>query len=172
MAGSAFADFETWTNKDGKSVQLDLIKVTVDVLDGHAGSPFYYLNILQKHHYDWLAAGLLSWLLFPIPWSRIRDRIRTWRPGSMSHTAVVLAAWVGVCAVIPSAMQTKLPWYLNPLYPAVALAVGWSLSRSLSRPALHLRRGRRRALYAIVVVALGVAEGKFLKDCCSPRRTG
>ena len=28
MAGSAFAGFETWTNKDGKSVQLDLIKVT------------------------------------------------------------------------------------------------------------------------------------------------
>jgi hypothetical protein len=58
-------------------------------------------------------------------------------------------------------MRTKLPWYLNPLYPAFALGAGWILARGLSQygGSAPLRRG----LATVAVAgALCVAEGKLV----------
>ena len=38
---------------------------------------------------------------------------------------MLMAAWAGICFLIPTIMRTKLSWYLNPFYPPFALGVAW-----------------------------------------------
>ena len=140
-----------------RMLRNDLIGITTRPMDGHAGSVFFYLHVLQKDHYDWLLAATVACLLFPaLP--RIRTRLRAWRH---NRTAIVLAAWATVSLVIPTLMQTKLAWYLNPFYPVFALAVAASLVHGLSRAAAA-PPARRLILGGAIVVALVVAEGKLL----------
>jgi hypothetical protein len=79
---------------------------------------------------------------------------------------------------VPTLMQTKLPWYLNPFYPMFALGVGWLLGRVSHTASIPDRSGstcstvqrrwalspvqRRSTMAAVVVGALGVAEGKLI----------
>jgi 4-amino-4-deoxy-L-arabinose transferase-like glycosyltransferase len=135
----------------------DLVKISTEVLEGHAGTALFYLNVLQKNQYDWLLAAAAVYVLYPVPWSRVRALTRR----NVSDTTLVLGVWAVVCFLIPTAMRTKLPWYLNPLYPAFALGVGWILARGLSQygGSASLRRGLATAA---VAGALCVAEGKLV----------
>jgi 4-amino-4-deoxy-L-arabinose transferase-like glycosyltransferase len=134
----------------------DLIRLTTQVLEGHAGTPLFYLNVLQKNQYEWLAAGLLTMAFVPAVRARLRQALH--RPGD---TGLVLLAWAGVCLLVPTVLQTKLPWYLNPFYPAFAVGVGWILATGLSeyglRPAV-----RGRMVTALAILAFAVAESKLI----------
>ena len=78
--------------------------------------------------------------------------MREWR---RSHDALVIAVWVLVCFTIPTVMQTKLAWYINPLYPAFALGVGAAIARAFRRSSAS--PGKRRALAArAYLVSLGI----------------
>ena len=57
-----------------RMVNYDFLARSFTVIEGHPGTPLYYLNILQKHHYDWLLAGGAALMLFPMPWRQLRDR--------------------------------------------------------------------------------------------------
>src|SRR5262245_1568443 len=129
--GSAFFD-AMWRN--------DLVKISTEVLEGHAGTALFYLNVLQKNQYDWLLAAAVVYALYPVPWSRVRALATT---RALDDTTLVLSVWAVVCFLIPTLMRTKLPWYLNPLYPAFALGAGWILARGLSQygGSTPLRRG-------------------------------
>lgn len=43
-----------------RMIMFDFVGRTAMALEGHRGGPFYYLNILQKHHYDWLLAAAVT----------------------------------------------------------------------------------------------------------------
>jgi len=135
----------------------DLLRISTEVLEGHAGTVLFYLNILQKNQYDWLVAAAVVYALYPVPWSRVRALASR----GVDDTTLVLGVWAVVCFLIPTAMQTKLPWYLNPLYPPFALGTGWILARGLSQygGSAPLRRGLATA---VIVGALCVAEGKLV----------
>ena len=142
-------------------INYDFVARSFTVIEEHPGTPLYYLNILQKHQYDWLLAGAVALVLFPISRQRLRARLMPLWYGA-DGTGVLLGSWAGVTFLIPTAMRTKLPWYLNPFYPVFALAIAWILVRAVSQDR-HGSSGRRQALLAIVIVtALGVAEGKIL----------
>lgn len=144
-----------------KLFNYDFVARSLTVIEEHPGGPFYYLNILQKDQYDWLLAGVVALLLFPIPWQRLRDRLMPlWRGDD--GLGVLLGSWASITFLIPTVMATKLPWYLNAFYPVFALAVAWILVRGLSQD-WRGSSGRRQAVLGIVIVtALGVAEGKLL----------
>lgn len=136
----------------------DLIGVTTTVLDGQRGSPLFYVNIVQKHQYDWLAAAALAFALYPVARRAVWQRLAFWRGGDR---ATILGAWSVITLVVPTLMRTKLPWYINPFYPVFALAVATILDGAWVRAQGSSRR-RRHILIVAVVVALGVAEGKLL----------
>lgn len=139
----------------------DFVARSVGPLEEHPGGPLYYLNILQKHHYEWLVAGIVALLLFPVPWRRVRARLANWRDGD--GLKLLLAAWAGVTLVIPTLMQTKVPWYLNPFYPVFAVGLALILARGFSAAAsAPWPRWRLAAHSAVFVLMLGVAEGKLL----------
>lgn len=137
----------------------DFIALSTTALDGHRGSPLFYLNQLQKHHYDWLIAAVAVAILFrPPSWRLFASRLAFWR--SPDERIRVVGWWVAIGLIVPSLMQTKLAWYLNPMYPMFALGVGAALAYGFSRtgfPAHH-----RAMLVAMVVMASVVAQSKLI----------
>jgi len=105
----------------------DFVARSATPLEGHTGSLLYYPNNLQKDHYVWLIAAVVAIVLFPLS----RDRFR--RLGSElsgnAYAQTIAGAWVGVTVLIPTMMQTKVAWYLNPFYPIFALMVGRILAQ-------------------------------------------
>ncbi len=93
-------------------------------LEGHGGSGVFYYPIA-------IAVGFVPWSMFLGPvligWVKRIWRDDPWRVGYM-----LLACWFGVYVVVFSIAGTKLPNYVVPAYPALALATGCYL--------YHLRR--------------------------------
>ena len=83
-------------------------------VDNNSGPPWYYLLEILK--YGW------PWLLFLPQAYRL-----TWEHRNMSWAKLVLA-WSSIYLVAISIVETKLPWYILPLYPAIALASGAALT--------------------------------------------
>jgi 4-amino-4-deoxy-L-arabinose transferase-like glycosyltransferase len=79
-------------------------------VEDHQGYPWYYLLELLKYSWPWL----LFW-----PWGLAR----IWQERDLSW-AKLLGLWTGGYLLAISVMGTKLPWYIFPLYPAIALTIG------------------------------------------------
>ncbi|MBD2560137.1 MULTISPECIES: ArnT family glycosyltransferase [Nostoc] len=83
-------------------------------VEGHTGPPWYYLIELIKYSSPWL-------LFLPesiyLAWKKRRT---TWGSLIIIGTIIYL--------VTISLMRTKLPWYIMPVYPFLALAIGAKLS--------------------------------------------
>ena len=109
----------------GPMFHYDFVARSATALEGHTGTLLYYPNNLQKDHYAWLLAVAVAVFLLPLSRERFR---RMW--GELSgnpHAQAIGGAWLGVTVLIPTMMQTKLAWYLNPFYPLFALLVGRTL---------------------------------------------
>ncbi|MDB9527685.1 glycosyltransferase family 39 protein [Oscillatoria sp. CS-180] len=101
-------------------------------VDNHQGPPWYYLLELLKYSWPWLIfwpVGLrLTW----------KSRHQSW--------AKLLLVWTVVYLTAISIMGTKLPWYLFPIYPAIALTAGialsaaWNMYRHWNGRGLSLKR--------------------------------
>ncbi|MEL7036561.1 MAG: glycosyltransferase family 39 protein [Cyanobacteria bacterium J06592_8] len=84
-------------------------------VENNQGSFWYYL--LEIFKYAW------PWQLFWIP-----GLIFAWKNRSFSWAKLILV-WTGVYFIPVSLMTTKLPWYILPIYPALALAVAAYLAQ-------------------------------------------
>jgi 4-amino-4-deoxy-L-arabinose transferase-like glycosyltransferase len=83
-------------------------------VEGNAGPPWYYLLELLKYGWPWLVFLPLGLRL-------------TWQNRNLGWSRLVLV-WGGVYLGAISLMVTKLPWYILPLYPPLALALGTQLT--------------------------------------------
>jgi 4-amino-4-deoxy-L-arabinose transferase-like glycosyltransferase len=133
----------------------DAIGVTTTTLDGHTGSWFYYLDILQKHQIDWLFAGLVA-VVTTRAWREWRTVRAFWRTGR--YSTFVIGAVAVACLAVPTLMRTKLSWYLNPFYPVFALVVGYLMARAL---AASTPSSRRRCAVVFLAIAM-VAEARIV----------
>jgi 4-amino-4-deoxy-L-arabinose transferase-like glycosyltransferase len=75
-----------------------------------------------------VAAGFFPWSIFLVPMFLGIDR-RLSKPHPMSTALVFLLCWVGVQIGIFSLVSTKLPSYVTPCFPALALCCGYYLER-------------------------------------------
>ena len=91
-------------------------------VEGNDGPPWYYLLEICK--YTW------PWLIF-LPAS-LRS---AWDNRNLSWAKLVLV-WLGVYLIAISIMGTKLPWYVFPIYPSIALAMGAKLGEVENLPLL------------------------------------
>lgn len=83
-------------------------------LEGHTGPPWYY--VLEILKYSW------PWVLFWPQGFRL-----AWENRNMGWAKLVLV-WSSVYLLAISVMNTKLPWYVLPVYPALALVGGAQLA--------------------------------------------
>lgn len=142
-----------------RMVHYDLVARSSRALEGHTGSPLYYLNVLQKDQYDWLLAAVVALILVPPSRQRLRALFRT--PAPARYFAVLGAAWLGATLLIPTVMRTKVAWYLNPFFPVFALLVAFAVVHALSQGGARLAR-RQKLVAALVLLAFAVAEGKLV----------
>jgi 4-amino-4-deoxy-L-arabinose transferase-like glycosyltransferase len=120
-------------------------------VDQHQAPPWYYLLELLKYSWPWL-------IFWPTGiWLTWRSRHWTW--------AKLILVWTLVYLLTISVMGTKLPWYIFPLYPAIALACGvaltaaWEMHRHWSGRSLTLKRLPRYWGYCLMLFSLLGAAG-------------
>jgi len=83
-------------------------------VENNREKPWYYLLEILKYS--------LPWLLFVPQGLRL-----AWENRSLGWAKLVLV-WTTVYLMAISLMQTKLPWYSMPVYPALALSAGMTLA--------------------------------------------
>jgi 4-amino-4-deoxy-L-arabinose transferase-like glycosyltransferase len=94
-------------------VEQSFQRIWTDV-EKNNGAPWYYLLEVLKYG--------VPWLLFLPLGLRL-----TWANRNLSWAKLALV-WGGIYLVTISIMLTKLPWYILPLYPALALIGGAQLA--------------------------------------------
>ena len=135
----------------------DFVALSLRASPDQSGSPLFYLNVLVKHHYDWLVAVIAVALLYPpASWRSFAQRLAFWR--ARDEYVVILGWWTVLAFIVPTIMQTKAAWYINPFYATFALTVGALLQYGSSH--VDGPRDRRLLLTAAVVMAAVVAETK------------
>jgi len=119
-----FHNSEHFINTFILAQSLDRIYTSVE---NHQGPIWYYLLEIIKYSFPWfifMVTGLIS------AWKHLN-----WSWGKL------IIVWSGVYFAAVSIMATKLPWYITPIYPALALAAGvvladvrqWSSDRTYPR---------------------------------------
>ncbi|GAX36151.1 hypothetical protein NIES3585_21770 [Nodularia sp. NIES-3585] len=96
------------------NLQAQTFNRLVQSVEGNSGPPWYYLVELTKYGFPWLIflpGGL---------YLAVKKRHTTWARLVLIGTIVYF--------VTISLMRTKLPWYIMPVYPFLALAIGAQLS--------------------------------------------
>ena len=129
-------------------------------MENHRGLIIYYLPVLF--------AGTFPWSVF-LPtavrdvWRRIRDRAEN------SDGDLFLASWAMTWLVFFSLAQTKLPNYILPIYPAVALLIArhlidWMRNLSLSSRPFLLECRALAVVGAAMMVGILIAMAILLPN--------
>ncbi len=149
---------------DGEWVRSFLLEHNVSrassAMEGHAGSTLFYYPIA-------MLIGFFPWSILAVPlgldiWGVLTEKAR-WATGY-----TFLLCWVGVFVAVFSIAQTKLPSYVTPAYPAVALLAGAFLERQTSRESrlsrfwLQASGASLTIVGAIGVIAIGYASKIYL----------
>jgi 4-amino-4-deoxy-L-arabinose transferase-like glycosyltransferase len=82
------------------------------VIDGHAGGRLYYVDRLYAYFFPWILLAPFALVL------AVRDVLRGSAPPRIPLVAALLVFGLFTIA------ETKLRWYIVPLYPLLALFVG------------------------------------------------
>jgi 4-amino-4-deoxy-L-arabinose transferase-like glycosyltransferase len=122
----------------------------MQAMEGHHGPIFYYLIALS--------IGFFPWSVFFGPTlvelvRKVKAEHR-WRPG-----LILVACWAGVYLGLFSLARTKLPNYITPACPAVALLTGCFLYRFRRQPAWSPAVLPKLALAILVLVGVGMLIG-------------
>jgi 4-amino-4-deoxy-L-arabinose transferase-like glycosyltransferase len=99
-----------------------LVRRTTTAIEGHTGTFFTYFKAIPNKGRPWSMAGLI---LIPVAIFRI------FRSHEKQHLLPVI--WASLVILLFSAVQTKLHWYIIPVYPALALLTGWGLESILKK---------------------------------------
>lgn len=88
--------------------------------ESHSGEWWYYIVAIL--------AGFFPWSIFVVPVSIFVDRQFSQKKQT-SPAIVFLTCWVLVQVIVFTIAETKLPSYVTPCYPALALLTGFYLDR-------------------------------------------
>ncbi|MBI5760823.1 MAG: glycosyltransferase family 39 protein, partial [Planctomycetales bacterium] len=119
-------------------------------LDGHRGPIIFYLLAVFVGFFPWS-------ILLP---QAVRETVRRLRDrGSFSRGDLFLTCWVTAYVGFFSLAGTKLPNYITPCYPALALLTSRMIEGYLAQPGLLDRWSWRVALGSLVLVGVSLVIG-------------
>jgi len=116
-------------------------------LEGHRGTIFYHPVVVHITFFPWSVLLLLTVVTW---WRRVRE------DAAMRASDLFVGCWAAAYFVFFSLCRTKLPNYVLPAYPALALATGAFLDRWIANPEQVSRRLVRLALGTYVCVGVGL----------------
>ena len=128
------------------SVLHDLLPKLVGAQESHGAPPGYYLALA--------VAGFWPGSLFLVP-----ALIRGWLL-RLAAAERFLLAWLVPAWALFELVPTKLPHYVLPLYPALAMLVGGALTEGFAKSSTGCARlfdGAAKVLWAAVTIALAAA---------------
>jgi 4-amino-4-deoxy-L-arabinose transferase-like glycosyltransferase len=118
------------------------------VMEHHNGFLFFYPATIL--------VGFFPWSIFAIP--LVIDTVLQIRRRDRFHAGYLLAAcWIGVFVVLFSLARTKLPSYVTPCYPALALLAGDYIDRWSRQSAAVAGRWLVAAFTCLAFVGIAVA---------------
>src|SRR5438105_3261407 len=109
-------------------------------IDAHAGNAVTYVAFLRNQFFPWVYVVPFALLAFA------RDRIRS-RDGSW-----LIVVFPAVVFALYTVVQTKLVWYILPVYPALAILVAALLVKALEGDRIALLMVGLAAIASIVSV--------------------
>ncbi len=119
-------------------------------MDDHSGPIFYYLIAI--------AIGFFPWSVFASPtllhMRRLLRENHPWRPGY-----VLVCSWIAVWVGFFSLAGTKLPSYVIPAYPALALLTACFVASWIRQPASVPRLFTRLAWGCVALTGIGLIIG-------------
>ncbi|HET8923080.1 MAG TPA: glycosyltransferase family 39 protein [Candidatus Acidoferrum sp.] len=93
--------------------------------------PFwFYVPVLLIAFLPWIALLL---------WSTVEGAIHLWRLRCAEQSTCFLVSWAGFCVLFFSISQSKLPGYILPAVPMVAILIAHDLTRRLHRRVSDIR---------------------------------
>ncbi|MGF1673053.1 MAG: ArnT family glycosyltransferase [Rivularia sp. (in: cyanobacteria)] len=116
-------------------------------VEGHNGPPWYYLLEICKYTWPWL-------IFLPASLGFV------WQNRNLSWAKLVLV-WLCVYLLAISVMGTKLPWYVFPIYPSIALAIGAKLGEVENLPFLTPLPRLWLVMLSLLAVISAVASTYF-----------
>ena len=130
-------------------------------VENHAQPSWYYLLEIVKYSFPWL--------LFLPQGFRF-----AWINTNISYSKLIVV-WLGVYLLTISVMTTKLPWYVLPVYPAFALAVGVQLTQVWHKPRLSysksaIAQARTQGFAILTILALISWGGSLYFSPLSPAK--
>jgi len=119
-------------------------------MEGHQGPPFYHLLSL--------AVGFFPGSIFLVPMG-----IHVWRqcrePQANRRGYLLALSWIAVYLSVFSLAGTKLPSYVTPTYPALALLTGAFVAQWIAQPEQVSRAWIFVALSVYAAVGIGMVVG-------------
>ena len=134
--------------------------------ENHSGGVWFYPVAILVGFFPWslfwLPVALITWQLIGKSFDLRRSFIHV-HPG-----IVLMLCWAGVQVALFTLAQTKLPSYVTPCYPALAMVTAACLVRWAKEPAL-LPRGWMTAAFVtalvvgiVISIGLGIAGQRFI----------
>ena len=130
------------------------------VMEGHSGPPilFYVAAIL---------IGFFPWSILTIPYGLRSYADLCSENQRLRRGTILMLCWVGVFVGLFSLASTKLPSYVTPCYPALAIlagryVAGWCSSATFSTGWLRVGFAHLIVIGALLAVALPLASHRFL----------
>jgi 4-amino-4-deoxy-L-arabinose transferase-like glycosyltransferase len=120
-------------------------------MESHSG-PFLLFYIVA------VMVGFFPWSVFLLP-SILDARRRYFAERQLPPGIILAACWIGVPVVLFSFASTKLPSYVTPGYPGLALLVGCCLDRVIKGQAYLSLGWLRASLGSSVFVGIALAIG-------------
>ena len=106
---------------------VGVYKRATSTFDGHSGGMNFYQKVIFNKNKPW--AVLLYASFAYMVWLALRKRDRR---------AMLLCAWMVVMYTLYTIVQSKLHWYIMPVYPALAVSSGIFLDRFLKNKAFKI----------------------------------
>ncbi len=119
-------------------------------MQGHQGPVWYYVPAVLIGLFPW---SLMVWPALGMTVRKLRTRDREWA------CWLLLACWAGVYFVFWSLVRTKLPHYVLPAFPALAVMIGRLIDRWLVEPAAYRRWWLHGTTAALLLVGVGILVG-------------
>jgi len=119
-------------------------------MERHGGAIIYYLPAIL--------IGFFPWSLFVV-WAVVTAARQAWRGGALAKSQLFLLCWIGVWIGLFSLAGTKLPSYVLPAYPALALLTAALLDGWLTQPGLIPPRLLRASWLVLGAVGVTFAVG-------------
>lgn len=121
-------------------------------MEGHSGPVVYYLVAVLIGFFPWSC-------LMPIGVYRLVRRLMLGTSNRDRNADNFVACWAGLYIGFFSLASTKLPSYVLPAYPALALLTGKLIDEWLRSPALVPKLWFRLAIYTPAVVGVALSVG-------------